>query len=567
LNQAIAGENDETLDVAGLLAIPRPPEREGDAASFEMELLEGDERSSEDANSLLQTRLAFASLALGVGIAGFCIWSWIHKASGGVSEILNLQDLILESFITLVLLGIGWWLGKIHRASDSCLRWCELSIFGLPALFLAIVHYKEVLFIVSNFALIPHMPISSWIILVFAYAIFVPHPWRRVLAVVVAIALVPVVTTLVVMVRHPDVRDAIRFDPSSAIEMFLVLAASVFTAVWSVVMVSHLRSRAEQAKELGRYRLKEKIGSGGMGDVYLAEHRLMKRPCAIKVIRPEKSADPRAIARFEREVRATAKLSHWNNVSIYDYGRTREGKFFYVMEYLSGLSLQELVKRRGILCPARSVYLLKQICSALMEAHEIPLVHRDIKPANVMVTELGGEYDVAKLLDFGLAKPAGNELGTADHSELTVAGGLTGSPLYISPEQAMGDVAPDQRSDIYGVGGVAYYMLTGQPPFHGGPTLKILMAHVHEQPLAPSAKRSQMAFKGAHFADKSQSVISAEYDQVVLKCLAKSPSDRFQSAHELRDALDRLPEGNAWDGSMAEAWWNANCCHEPTKGV
>jgi serine/threonine-protein kinase len=346
--------------------------------------------------------------------------------------------------------------------------------------------------------------------------------------------------------------------------MILTLSAAVFTAVASVRMLTQLRAKADEAKELGRYRLKEKIGSGGMGDVYLAEHRLMKRPCAIKVIRPEKAGDPRAIARFEREVQATSKLNHWNNVSIYDYGRTRDGKFFYVMEYLSGLSLQELVKRKGPLAPARTVYLLRQICNALMEAHQIQLVHRDIKPANVIVTELGGEFDVAKLLDFGLAKPiaASQDEAQVDETGLTVAGALTGSPLYIAPEQALGDSAIDHRSDIYGVGGLAFYLLTGRPPFHSGPTLKILLAHLNEQPVAPSEVRAQEISNrhGSH-PGRSACPISPDLDRVVLRCLSKRPEDRYQSARELRDALEALPEGHYWNGQRAKEWWNSNCTH------
>ncbi len=187
--------------------------------------------------------------------------------------------------------------------------------------------------------------------------------------------------------------------------MFLILAATVFVAVSSVRMIASLRDQAYEAKQLGRYHLKEKLGSGGMGEVYLAEHTLLKRPCAIKVIRPEKTGDPRAIARFEREVRATAQLSHWNSIYIFDYGRTADGTFFDVMEYLTGLSIQELVKKRGPLSPGRTLFFVKQVCEALSEAHARQLIHRDIKPANIIVTELGGAYDVAKLLDFGLVKP------------------------------------------------------------------------------------------------------------------------------------------------------------------
>lgn len=562
MSSAIAGENDETLDAVTLLPIHRPAPAVESHASLEMELLEGDDGSTQDANSLLQTRLRYAALALGMGFAGFCAWSWLHKALGGVSQILSTVELWEETTITVVLLGIGWWLFTISKASRSCLRWCELAIFGLPSIFFAQVLHREIAFIVANYALLPHVPISSWIILIFAYAVFVPHHWRRVLNVVVAMAALPLLGTALSAWSHPDVRAAIAFDPSSTVEMVLVLATTVFTAVSSVVMVSHLRRKADQAKELGRYHLKEKIGSGGMGDVYLAEHRLMKRPCAIKVIRPEKAGDPKAIARFEREVRATAQLSHWNNVSIYDYGRTRDGKFFYVMEYLSGLSLQELVKRRGVLCPTRAIYLLKQICNALSEAHDIPLVHRDIKPANIMVTELGGQYDVAKVLDFGLAKPAPTPYTTQEDSELTLAGALTGSPLYISPEQAMGEANPDHRSDLYGVGGVAYYMLTGHPPFQSSSTLKVLMAHVHEQAIPPSERLSSVIASGQGASGRRMGPISKDLDHIILKCLAKSPSDRYQSARELKDALDQLPESNAWSNEHAQRWWNANCTHE-----
>jgi len=267
------------------------------------------------------------------------------------------------------------------------------------------------------------------------------------------------------------------------------------------------------------------------------------------VIRPEKAGDPRSIARFEREVRAIARLNHWNSVSIYDYGRTSDGTFFYVMEYLTGLSLQELVKHRGSLAPGRVVFLLRQICNALTEAHTMKLVHRDIKPANLMVTELGGTYDVIKLLDFGLAKPIEGSLNGTEDSELTVAGSLTGSPLYMSPEQAMGETEADHRSDIYAVGGVAFYLLTGKPPFASGATLKVLLSHLNEAPAAPSSVRN-----GSHTGS-----ISHHLDAIVLKCLAKQPSDRFQSSRELLEALNTTPESSQWNERLAEQWWTSNC--------
>ena len=193
--------------------------------------------------------------------------------------------------------------------------------------------------------------------------------------------------------------------PTYLVEVGLMLGLAVVTSVYGTHMVGSLRREAFEARRLGQYRLLRLIGSGGMGDVYLAEHQLMKRPCAIKVIRPSKADDPQALARFEREVHATAQLSHWNSVEIFDYGRAEDGTFYYVMEYLPGLSLAQLVERYGPLPPARVVYLLAQVCDALAEAHAAGLIHRDIKPGNIFAAVRGGQYDVAKLLDFGLAKP------------------------------------------------------------------------------------------------------------------------------------------------------------------
>ena len=549
LSALVAGKEDETLDAGSPLAIlPRPELRESSADRFDMELFEGETGSSQGNNPLVQTRLKAAALAMGFGFAIFAIWTCIRELTS-LSLHLGYWFLSIEMLSTASLIGVGIWLARMRNASTSCLRWCELMIFGVPTLFFSVLHYLELVFMSQTYVLIPQMPMAGWIILIFSYAIFVPRSWLRILGVVIVISFFPLVVTLVAYCTHQNVRDVIWFDSSSVVEMVLALAATIFASVSGVHMISYLRTKADEAKELGRYRLKEKIGSGGMGDVYLAEHRLMKRPCAIKVIRAEKAGDPRAIARFEREVKATSRLSHWNSISIYDYGRTSDGTFFYVMEYVTGLSLQQLVNRRGPLGAGRAIYLLKQVCSALIEAHAMQLVHRDIKPANIMVTELGAAYDVVKLLDFGLAKPIIDENVKDGDSELTIAGSLTGSPHYMSPEQAMGETQADQRSDLYAIGGVAFYMLTGRTTFESGVTLKVLLSHLHEKAVAPSVVRRTGG--GAS--------ISAELDALVLKCLEKSPSDRFQSARELLDALNRLPESNQWNERLAEQWWMSNC--------
>ena len=551
MSAVVAGQEDETLDANSPLAIQARPEmHDASGERFDMELFEGDSGSSQSSNLLLQARLRAAALALGFGFAIFAIWTCVRELLSN-SFHLGYGFLALELFATATLIGIGIWLARIRQASASFLRWCELMIFGTPTVFFGVLHYLEIVFMAQTFDLIPQMPMGGWIILVFSYAIFVPRSWLRVLIVVVMISIVPLLSTLLAFWNHQNVRDMLYFDQSSIVEMILAMVATVFASVSGVHMITYLRAKADEAKELGRYRLKEKIGSGGMGDVYLAEHRLMKRPCAIKVIRAEKAGDPRAIARFEREVKATSRLNHWNSISIFDYGRTSDGTFFYVMEYVTGLSVQELINRRGPIAPGRAIYLLKQVCNALIEAHSMRLVHRDIKPANLMVTELGQTYDVVKLLDFGLSKPVTDAFENGEDSELTIAGSLTGSPLYMSPEQAMGDTQIDQRADIYAVGCVAFFMLTGRPTFESTGTLKILLSHLHETAVAPSTVR-----KSSHGI-----VVSSAFDSVILKCLEKSPEDRYQSARELLDALNALPESMDWNERHAEQWWTSNCSH------
>jgi eukaryotic-like serine/threonine-protein kinase len=324
-------------------------------------------------------------------------------------------------------------------------------------------------------------------------------------------------------------------DTTYVTQMILLMLVGAVTATIGVQTIGALRKEAYEAKQLGQYRLRQRLGGGGMGEVFLAEHQLMKRPCAIKIIRPDKAGDPRVLARFEREVRATAKLSHWNTIDIFDYGRAEDGTFYYVMEFLPGLSLHDLVTRYGPLPAARVIYLLTQTCDALCEAHTAGLIHRDIKPANIFAAERGGQHDVAKLLDFGLVKPmAANEPGN-----LTQDGVITGSPMFISPEQALGD-EPDVRSDIYALGAVAYFLLTGQPPFQHENAMKLLLAHAHELPRPPS--------------DINEDV-PRDLEAVVLRCLAKLPGERYQDALELAAALHACTAGGQWNRDAAARWW------------
>jgi eukaryotic-like serine/threonine-protein kinase len=303
--------------------------------------------------------------------------------------------------------------------------------------------------------------------------------------------------------------------------------------------IRELHQKAHEAERVGQYRLKRVLGIGGMGTVYLAEHVLLRRPCAIKLISPHQAGDPRALRRFEREVQAAATLTHWNTVEVYDYGHTEDGRFYYVMEYLPGMDLQDMVERHGPLPPERAVHLLRQLCEALREAHGIGLIHRDVKPSNIIACERGGVYDVAKLLDFGLVKAFAGR----DAAKLTGDGGFSGSPAFMSPEQALGREQLDARSDIYNVGAVAYFLLTGKLPFDRQSALEMLHAHAYE-PLDPRPE--------------FQETVPADLQAVIRRCLEKDPDRRYQDAATLERALAAFQGAGEWTRDRAEEWWRRN---------
>jgi serine/threonine protein kinase len=321
------------------------------------------------------------------------------------------------------------------------------------------------------------------------------------------------------------------------VEMGIWLGIAVAMAIFGSHKISALRREALEARKLGQYQLKRRLGVGGMGEVYLAEHVLMRRPCAVKLIRPERLGDPSILRRFLREVQVTATLTHPNTVQVFDYGQTEDGTLYYAMEYLLGLSLEELVARCGPLPPARVVFLLRQLGGALAEAHTAGLIHRDIKPGNVILCKRGGLSDVAKLLDFGLAH---RPTETGDASRLTHPGLIFGTPAYMSPEQAAGKMDVDGRSDIYSVGAVAYFLLTGQPPFVRDTVVQTLAAHLAE-PLTPSPRFRDM--------------VPADVQAVVLRCLAKEPNARFPNARAFVEALANCRCAGEWTSTEATAWW------------
>lgn len=296
--------------------------------------------------------------------------------------------------------------------------------------------------------------------------------------------------------------------------------------------IAGLRAEVAQARELGQYTLLERLGEGGMGQVYRARHALLRRPAAIKILREE--VGEQALARFEREVQLTSELTHPNTIVIYDYGRTPEGTFYYVMEHLEGMDLHKLVKRYGPQHPARVIDILGQVCEALEEAHQRGLVHRDIKPANIFLCRRESRPDMIKVLDFGLVRDLVNE-------DLSAESLVAGTPDYMAPEAILDPRAVGPRSDIYALGAVGYFLLTGERVFSVGTVAAVCLAHVQSEPVPPRERL------GAPVPEALESIL--------LKCLQKDPEQRPASALELREALAALEVVPGWGEHEARQWW------------
>ena len=489
---------------------------------------------SKETGHVLQGRLRLASLVMFGGFSAYLALN-LFLTNWSASEFGWL--FVAHVVLTFVLGLCALTLCRQCHYSTTTLRTMELMVFGGSAAFFFAMTTLVSRESVIQDGFIPEL-VSVWIILMFVYALFIPNTWQRAGIVIGSIACIRIALTIHLIYFDSISSQAVNANFQIVSQTILILAVCAVGATVGVYTIGSLRREAFRAKQLGQYQLRHSLGRGGMGEVFLAEHQLMKRPCAIKVIRPEMASDSQALARFEREVRATAALSHWNTIDIYDYGHDQQGTFYYVMEYLPGMNLGDIVKQFGPMPASRVIHLLRQTCGALGEAHQAGLIHRDIKPANIFAAQRGGYQDVAKLLDFGLVKPISKTVNL----DLSNDGMVTGSPLYMSPEQAVGD-EPDVRSDIYALGAVAYYLSTGQPPFSYDKPMKVLMAHAHESPLPMS---------------KLVADVPRDYQQVVMRCLAKDPSDRYQSASELEQAFSKCADGNRWTDVDAASWWKAN---------
>jgi serine/threonine-protein kinase len=331
------------------------------------------------------------------------------------------------------------------------------------------------------------------------------------------------VTLLVCAGFSDEVRA--QFSDPKALSIFTQNLYVHFLSLGICVWAGHgnwaMRRQLFESRSIGKYSLKRRIGRGGMGEVWVAYHAGLHRDVALKILRQEQGSDSVAVKRFEQEVAAMTQLTHPNTVRVFDYGVTEDGIWFYAMELLDGVNLRELVERSGPLELPRALRIAHRISRALAEAHQRGIVHRDVKPENIFITHAGNEQDFVKVLDFGIAKVGGLHIDDG----LTRTGSIFGTPAYMSPEAARGKEA-GPASDVYGVGALLFFMLTGKPPFTGHSPTEVLLAKVER-----SAPRISETIEGA---------VSDEVESLVQKCLAKSPVERFVDATELSAALGEL---------------------------
>lgn len=491
-----------------------------------------DRAFQEESRQLLRSRLILVHL-LSLGYVVLATALSLSSPPGDAEEGLSLRP---DN-------GVWWWFAgpfvegligvvALWRSRDMSLRslrtW-ELMCFATLAVFNGYDRFQRMAFLDTGVLPAPSTAIGfmglatlqGFAPLILAYGVLIPNTrWRSLLGVAAFAAVAVAVIPLAAMVN--PVLQAGHMVPLILQAVFILMfpaAIAVFAAARASVLQRRTFNAERRAEKMGQYTLKRKLGEGGMGEVWLAEHGLLKRPCAVKLIRPELATNPSHAARFSREVQAVTALSHVNTVRVYDYGQAEDGTFYFVMEYLEGPTLEDLIRTSGPLPETRVVHLLRQLCGAFAEAHAVGLVHRDLKPGNVIIATLGGQGDVAKLLDFGLVHDA-----SADTDErLTRIGMVLGTPAWMCPEQAAGESAVDARGDIYSLGAVAFFALTGRPPFEAMTTGQLLAAHRSTAPplltdICPEA--------------------SADLTAIIDRCLSKAPNDRYQSMTEVLRALD-----------------------------
>jgi eukaryotic-like serine/threonine-protein kinase len=483
------------------------------------------EPSAAGGHTLLQRRLSlFGKVLVGQSILYWLVYATIWGPTVGFKESLG----HLASWDVVLLSGIYslyWIIARGRPRSTEFLLALDVIgslLIGIDNVFLMLGDLGTISGVFEN--------LIGFISILFFRSLIVPSTVRRTLLCGVLMC----GPTILGIALGPH-----RFDDQTLSWVTVIgfsinwsFIALIFSGVASAVLYG-LRREVRDARRLGQYTLGEKLGQGGMGVVYRASHAMLRRPTAIKLLSEGGGA---SLTRFEQEVHLLAGLAHPNIVTVHDYGRTADGSFYYAMELLDGMDLDKLVAASGPQPPERVIHILRQVARGLHEAHEVGLVHRDVKPANVFLCRRWGEPDAVKVLDFGLAK------NNADpRSSVTAQDVLLGTPLYISPEALEHAALVDLRSDIYSLGAVAYYMLTAQPVFSGRSAMEVCVKHLHSTPVPPSERLGR--------------AVPADLEAIVLRCLAKSPGERYASAAELERALAACAAADEWRPDRAQAWW------------
>lgn len=455
---------------------------------------------------------------------------WLSVVGAGVWAAFAVDDWLIAHLIARIPLGYFWTIRAIafvpilyvvyrlhsrRKMTRASFMAHDIGIFSViqGALALMCLKYEG----------IASPLVTGILVVLIARSSILASPWKRGLVTLGAPLLLFPGILAVSTLFLPEIRQQF-FDPQARaifIRHLFVLAASLSVCVWGGQGHWALRRQLFEARNIGRYRLKRRIGRGGMGEVWVAYHAGLQRDVALKVLRPDDETDPIAVQRFEKEVAATSRLTHPNTVRVFDYGVTDDGIWYYAMELLEGVTLYELVREHGPMPVERALLIGHQIARALAEAHARGIVHRDIKPENIFVTHAGDEPDFVKVLDFGIAKV----LGEVNGATLTQTGAVFGTPAYISPEAARGQ-ATSARSDVYGVGAVLYYMLAGRPPFVGETPAEILLAHV-TQPVPALDSYPNVS-------------VPEDISSVVMRCLQKDASERFADSGELSIEMAKL---------------------------
>ena len=504
------------------------------------------DEGSEDADLVLQERLELFFRSLFVVSFGFSVLAAATSVSTGIATFqahLTHPTNELHQLANLVLLG-ATLLFRYRPLSRPTLERLD------PVLCVVVTSLFGALFCMSDPSGRPELVASMTTLTVcILRAVLIPSTTSRTLL-VTAVAAAPTIAVAWIVHRDTSVRTGAGF-PQTRLSVTLYAAIwwllQVVVATLTTRVIYGLRQRVREARQLGQYWLEQKLGEGGMGVVYRASHALLRRPTAVKLLVSERAGE-RAIERFEREVRLTARLTHPNTVTIYDYGRTPEGVFYYAMELLDGIDLEELVRTTGPLPPARACHILLQVAGALAEAHAIGLIHRDVKPANIMLCRQIGRADIAKLLDFGLVR----ELDSADKTRSDIHT-LTGMPLYMAPESIVNPHAVDGRADLYALAAVGYFLLVGAPVFEARTVVEVCGLHLHAVPVPPSERLGRS--------------LPEALERAILRGLAKNPVDRFPSAEAFARELLFAQEGVIWTPEEAQAWWSRHVPNDSGGGV